>query len=180
MKRWLEDKGIQLLIAKTKLDYKSLKTGLVIGLGLLLVVWGGFTFYKGYSEKNTYKGVDSSNEVAMFKLDQAVQSSQNMTLVLYRHDCKYCKNVEKPLVRELQNLDKRDYLVIDIQTMDDSDIEKLSKIVPEILVDGNKIPTPLVANIKGDGEGKLDVLEKVDSDDMDQISKVIDKGANRL
>lgn len=129
-------------------------------------------------DSNNYESVTKNNREGLNILtNQSFENNETRILILYRKDCQACKNVEKNIVRAIKSKQKskNDYIVLNIQTMKSSQIKKLVNILPEILIDGNKIPTPLVAKVSLDKKGDLMVVEQSNTDDWNKIKLIMDR-----
>lgn len=130
------------------------------------------------SAKTNYEQVETKSSVGMNKLDDLLKNKEKVTLILFRKDCPACQNVEKDLVSGidiLKNNTKQNVLVLDLNKLSASEKQDLMQKVPEIVVDGDKLASPTVANLsyKNDQEYKVD--QKVIGDNKNHIEKVLEQ-----
>jgi hypothetical protein len=118
----------------------------VIGATMLLIKTSPMVF-----TNETYNSVKEPVS-ELFKITEKANLGDKFTFVLYRDDCQSCLNVEKSLVREVsaikQSYRNGRYIFLDLNEFDNKEKNKLINLFPEILVAGDKIPTPLVANVE--------------------------------
>lgn len=112
-------------------------------------------------------------------IEKDKERDKEITLVLYRVDCKACGNVEKEVVREVGYLSSvknanRDYIVMDIEKMTKDQFDYILQEFPQIVLYGNRIPSPLLANAKIKDK-KWHVTEFSNSDDLEDIKKVLEE-----
>ncbi|EPM6858993.1 hypothetical protein ACTPGW_002619 [Enterococcus faecalis] len=156
------------------------RIGFKIGFGLMMVIVAGLSIYHVTSSKeNTYDSLSQEPSLAIQELSQV---DNDFTLVLYRADCKACQSVEHRLVKDLKKLsddEKRKIVATDLQKMSDEQLISIQKMLPAIMIDGTKIPTPLVANVKVDKSGEISILNKSDSDNYKEIKNVLNDSKNK-
>ncbi|MCT0449978.1 hypothetical protein [Lactococcus lactis] len=155
--------------------YLTARQSVRIGIGLLLLVIGIFIIFQVFPKHDyKYSSIDSPPKEAMSKLESGNQ--KDLTLVLYRDDCKYCQKVEKPLVKKISGLKKesrKNVVVLNVNEMSTNELKSLKNMIPAILVEGDKIPTPLVANLKLKSKNEITVLSKSETGELSEISNLI-------
>lgn len=155
--------------------YLTARKSVRIGIGLLLLVIGIFIIFQVFPKHDyKYSSIDSPPKEAMSKLESGNQ--KDLTLVLYRDDCKYCQKVEKPLVKKISGLKKesrKNVVVLNVNEMSTNELKSLKNMIPAILVEGDKIPTPLVANLKLKSKNEITVLSKSETGELSEISNLI-------
>ncbi|GAA3266808.1 hypothetical protein LMG8520_2087 [Lactococcus lactis subsp. lactis] len=155
--------------------YLTARKSVRIGIGLLLLVVGIFIIFQVFPKHDyKYSSIDSTPKEAMSKLESSNQ--KDLTLVLYRDDCKYCQKVEKPLVKKISGLKKelrKNVVVMNVNEMSTNELKSFKNMIPAILVEGDKIPTPLVANLKLKSKNEITVLSKSETGELSEISNLI-------
>lgn len=144
-----------------------------LSIGLILIIVSSVALYKMASPVN-YESVSVPPDEALHQLDTA--DEKDLTIVFYRSDCSACQRVEKELAKEIKAINdkgNRQIYVTNLQDMTNEQLQYIQTNLPEIMVDGTKIPTPLVANLHVNSEGIINVLEKSDTGDMDAIRRVL-------
>lgn len=149
-----------------------------IGFGAMFILLGVFFLLKNVSSDKVEFQSISSKPTEAFKILEPANKNKQVTLVLYREDCKACKNIETKLVGNIQKIEKEEkatIIVVDVNEMEQEQLEEIQERMPAIMIDKTKIPTPLVANLKIDTKGKIVVKEQSNTDDFREIEKVLNK-----
>ncbi|MEM5156997.1 hypothetical protein AACA95_00215, partial [Enterococcus faecalis] len=64
-------------------------------------------------------------------------------------------------------------IVMDVYKLNKSQLRLIQEKIPDILIDNNKIPTPLVANLVINTDGRIIVKEQSTTNDFKKIKNVI-------
>ena len=125
---------------------KSLK----IGVGLFLIAFAVIFMLKNIATTDdTYKHI-STPPITAFKDLEFNQKEKQVTLILYRSKCKACLSVESNIAKKVNEMRKKsgsDIQVVNVLDLEKPQLSFIQKNLSGILVNGNKIPTPLVANL---------------------------------
>lgn len=153
---------------------KYLRVSLIF-IFIIFIIFCAFCIGKNNkNEKYSSITTNSSKGIECLKA-QSFSKQETKIVVLYREDCGACKNVEEKIVKKIKsdkNLKKK-CIVLNLQKMENSQIQELAKRFPEILIDGNKIPTPLVVRLSRDVAGNVEVVEQSNTDDWNKISQIL-------
>lgn len=149
-----------------------------IGFGAMFIFFGTLFLYKNLSANDIqFKDVTSTPTEA-FQMLEPSDKEKNVTLILYREDCPACKNVEKQLVnsiKQLKNNKTTTIIVADVNEMEQKQLQAIKARIPAVMINKNKIPTPLVANLVINTNGEIIVKEQSNTDDFKVIQKVLDQ-----
>lgn len=152
---------------------KSIK----LGIGLVFILFGGFIITKNLLVlPNKYEDVTSQPAIAIKALEPT-NHNKKIALILYRDDCKACKNVESKLValiKKKKDKTSTSIIVANINDMTQEELKIIPKKLPDVMIEDNKIPTPLVANLTINTDGKIKVTEQSNTDDYKKIHQVFD------
>lgn len=101
-----------------------------------------------------------------------------MTIVLHRTGCGACKKAEKEITGQLITKEnqgsKERFVVLDLKKMNDLQIREVGKLIPEAVTEKG-IPTPLVANVKSQGNyfKFMQYSEDSNKENIDQVFKAV-------
>ncbi|MFC6809646.1 hypothetical protein ACFQEP_14855 [Lactococcus lactis subsp. hordniae] len=79
-----------------------------------------------------------------------------------------CKKISG-LKKEL----RKNVVVMNVNEMSTNELKSFKNMIPAILVEGDKIPTPLVANLKLKSKNEITVLSKSETGELSEISNLI-------
>lgn len=158
------------------------RKGLKIGIGLAFLTIGIIVLvvHTSVPVKANYQAIETTPIKALKAID-ATGQTHKLTLVLYRDDCQACQHVEKELSGKIQTIRKNKQakiVVTDLKKMNQDQLRKIQQKLPEIMVDGTKIPTPLVANLVIKKDGTINVKQQSNTDDFKDIENVLDKAVS--
>lgn len=151
------------------------RAGLIGTFGIMLIIFGFFHIYHSMNENNSYSMVETPPKQVLTILNKRLDASDQTSLILFRNDCPACKKVETHLVKKVIDLKEKgasQFVVIDLKKLSHNQLNELKEIIPGIVVDGNKIPTPLVANLKSDGT-IFKIKNKSTNTDIRRIDQVL-------
>lgn len=154
--------------------------GAKIGAGIALMMIAVALLYplgKDLMKPVNYESISTTSEQTFQVLEQQKTSQEPLTIILYSSECEACAHVEKDLVRrvrEIKDNSKQQIIATDLAEMNADELDHIRELLPEVLVDGDKIPTPTVANVQG-VDGKLKVLEYSDKGNMKLINRILEK-----
>lgn len=144
-------------------------------MAILVLIVGTFLLLNIFNSLNTYEDISSEPDTAL-KLLEPTSTTRELTLILYRKDCKACKSVEPQLVKLVKttrNKNTSTIIVMDVYKLNKSQLRLIHEKIPDILIDNTKIPTPLVANLVINTDGRIIVKEQSTTNDFKKIKNVI-------
>ena len=126
------------------------------------------------NEKYSSITTNSSKGIECLKA-KSFSKQETKIVVLYREDCGACKNVEEKIVKKIKSDKdlKKKCIVLDLQKMEKSQIQEFAKKFTETLIDGNKIPTPLVVKLNRSAAGNIEVIDQNNTDDWNKINQIL-------
>lgn len=143
---------------------------------IIFIIFYAFCVEKNNNNNEKYSSITTNCSKGIDRLKaESFSKDEIKILVLYREDCGACKNVEEKIVKKIKsdkNLKKK-CIVLNLQKMESSQIQELARSFPEILIDGNKIPTPLVVRLSRNVAGNIEVVKQSNTDDWNKINQIL-------
>ena len=144
-------------------------------MAILVLIVGTFLLLNIFNSLNTYEDISLEPDTAL-KLLESTSTKRELTLILYRKDCKSCKSVEPQLVKLVKttrNKNTSSIIVMDVHKLNKSQLRLIQEKIPDILIDNTKIPTPLVANLVINTDGRIIVKEQSTTNDFKKLKILI-------
>lgn len=164
-------------------DYKKLiVSGAIVWLGIFIVGFGLVTLKSNGIVYKTYASAETVPSAGMKIISNDFKQKRPFTLVLYRDDCSACKEVEERLMKDYslsKNSSKHDYIILNVNELSTSQKQTLIKKIPQITLYGDKIPTPLVANVKPISSKKA-IVPEISKDNDPKLFEPVFKHSKNL
>ncbi|STE38114.1 hypothetical protein [Enterococcus mundtii] len=165
----------QVINLKQQLKSKEefLLIGMKLGIAIFMIISGITLMMK--SETHHYSEISQTPEEFLSILADE-KSDEQRTLIIYHTDCPTCKKLENRIMKEVVETRKtygRDFVALDIKEMTTEQLLSVKENFPDLLVEGNKISTPTVANIGQMGNGSIRVFEKSTNGNIKDIEEVL-------
>ena len=161
---------------------RSLWTGTTVWIGIFFIAFGIFFMTTGGRDTTTFAGNEMKPAEGMKLIRSDFTSQSEFTLILYRTNCPACHKAEKNLIANLNKSKtkaKHDYIVLDVEKLNSDQKNELIRLMPDITVRKNHIPTPLVANVKPTSYNKSVLLDVSKTDNEQNYVRVL-KNSTKL
>ncbi|WP_290628145.1 hypothetical protein [Lactobacillus sp.] len=161
----------------------TIHAGMILWLGIFIVLFGiGFIRQThAVNMPNKYSAAVVSTEKGMKTIKSDFAKKQPFTLVLYRPDCSACQSVETRLMKDYwysKQQSKVDHIMLNVNKLDEKNRSELLQLVPQIAVDGDKIPTPLTANVQPTSKTHAVVKDISKDNNPSKFEKVLKNSKN--
>lgn len=156
---------------------KFLWAGTTIWIGIFLIAFAFFFLKTEGKDTTTFAGNEYTPNQGMKMIRSNFTRQNSFTLILYRTHCPACKKVEKQFISDYSETKKQtdhDYIVLDVEKLNSSQKNELTRLVPGITVKNNHIPTPLVANIKPTSYNKATITSISKDNNKHNYEKVLE------
>lgn len=146
--------------------------GKLIILACLFVILLNIFLIRYFNKPTTFDQIKTNETLIAECLDNNYQNSKNTTVILYRNNCPYCKNVESLITKQVANNRSGRFIVIDVSKISNKQKVELIDRIPELTYEG-RLVTPTVVSLQKARGNKWAVTKKVIGDDKKQIRNIL-------